>query len=80
MSSDEDMIEDDDDETLSEYNPDSSRLASISPPPSNRPLASSGHKGKDKIQGKRRGRKPHPNPLVRTAREAARRANHSVIE
>lgn len=28
----------------------------------------------------KRGRKPHPNPAVRSAREAARRANHSVIE
>ncbi len=31
-------------------------------------------------QPQKRGRKPHPNPAVRSAREAARRANHSVIE
>jgi hypothetical protein len=31
-------------------------------------------------QQKKRGRKPNPNPSIRTAREAARKANHSVIE
>ncbi|PVG01627.1 hypothetical protein CPB86DRAFT_794975 [Serendipita vermifera] len=31
-------------------------------------------------QQKKRGRKPNPNPYVRSAREAARKASHSVIE
>lgn len=31
-------------------------------------------------QQKKRGRRPNPNPSIRRAREAARKANHSVIE
>jgi hypothetical protein len=31
-------------------------------------------------QQRKRGRKPNPNQSIRSAREAARKANHSVIE
>ena len=69
MSDDEGMsaVDVETDDNDGEYHP---RGLSI-PPPESLPL------GK---QQRKRGRKPNPNQSVRSAREAARKANHSVIE
>jgi hypothetical protein len=71
MSSDDDRDGLRDDEEDDEYRPSDNAL-DISP---HLPALSM-----DVPQPQKRGRKPHPNPAVRSAREAARRANHSVIE
>ena len=73
MSSDDDRDDRDDlrdDEEDDEYRPSDNPLDISSRPPSSVVVP----------QPQKRGRKPHPNPAVRSAREAARRANHSVIE
>jgi hypothetical protein len=61
------LAERDDDDDDEEYRPQSSFL---SPDPASFPNQSP----------KKRGRKPNPNPSIRSAREAVRKANHSVIE
>jgi len=75
MSSDDDRDDDRDglrdDEEDDEYRPSDNAL-DVSP---HLPSLSM-----EVPQPQKRGRKPHPNPAVRSAREAARRANHSVIE
>jgi len=71
MSSDDDRDDLRDDEEDDEYRP------------SDNPLDVSSRLISSAVivpQPQKRGRKPHPNPAVRSAREAARRANHSVIE
>jgi hypothetical protein len=71
MSEDEAMsaIEVETDDNDGEYHPRGSPVPLVEPLPS----------GSGKQQRKR-GRKPNPNQSIRSAREAARKANHSVIE
>lgn len=71
MSSDDDRDDLRDDEEDDEYRPSDNALDASSHLPSLSMVVP---------QPQKRGRKPHPNPAVRSAREAARRANHSVIE
>ena len=71
MSSDDDRDDLRDDEEDDEYRPSDNPLDLSSRLPSSSVVVP---------QPQKRGRKPHPNPAVRSAREAARRANHSVIE
>lgn len=71
MSDDETMsaIELETDDNDGEYHPRGSPIPPVESSPS----------GAGKQQRKR-GRKPNPNQSIRSAREAARKANHSVIE
>jgi hypothetical protein len=68
MSDDEYMSTPDPNEDDEDYRPRASPMPTI------------GASASPAKQQKKRGRKPNPNPSVRTAREAARKANHSVIE